>query len=160
TRRQVHLCIPFDAFDPSEKTVRVAAGTGLWDVANNRYLLPGATATATLPGGAGNLVNPPAFFNAAFRYDEPLDGTLTSRQGTGLRTGDLSPFFANIDFAKVKRQVNDDMPGQFGGVPQTDYMNRIFASHFEQAQGRGSATTLQPNLCPATGCLPPSFAGW
>src|SRR5205823_2967489 len=61
TRRQVHLCVPYEAFDPTGKTVRVAAGTGLWDGANNRYLIPIATATATQPGGAGSLVNPPAF---------------------------------------------------------------------------------------------------
>src|SRR5437867_4436589 len=30
------------------------------------------------------------------------------------------------------------MPGQVGGVPQHGYMNRILASHFEDAQGRGS----------------------
>jgi hypothetical protein len=158
-RRQVHLCIPFAAFDPSGKTVRVAAGTGLWDAANNRYLIPVATATATLPGGAGTLVNPPAFFNAAFRYDEPLTGNDNTRQGTVLHTGDLGPFFAEIDFAALQRHVDDDMAEQFGGVPQTGYMNRIFASHFEQAQGRGSATTLQPDLCPAGGCQAPSYAG-
>src|SRR5947207_2650801 len=159
-RRQIHLCIPFDAFDPSGKTVRVAAGTGLWDLANNRYLIPVATATATLPGGAGALVNPPAFFNVAFRYDEPINGNNgNTRQGTVLQTGDLSPFYADIDFVALQRHANDDMAGQFGGVPQTGYMNRILASHFESAQGRGSATTLQPDLCPAGGCLPPSYAG-
>lgn len=136
-RRQVHLCVPFEAFDPSGVTVRVAAGTGLWDMANNRYLLPGATATATTPGGAGNLVTPPAFFNAAFRYGEPLNGNDNTNQGTVLRTGDMSPFYANVDFTALQRQVNDDMPDQLGGVPQTGYMNRILASHFESKQGRG-----------------------
>jgi pimeloyl-ACP methyl ester carboxylesterase len=38
-------------------------------------------------------------------------------------------------------------------------MNRILVSHFEQAQGRGNATTLQPDRCPADGCPPPSYAG-
>lgn len=159
-RRQVNVCIPYEAFDPRGQTaVRVAAATGLWDVANNQYLIPQVTADLTHPGGAGNLTAPPAFFNAAFRYDEPITGSGNTRQGTVLRTGDLSPFFANVNFVSLQHHVNDDMPGQFGGVPQTGYMNRILASHFESAQGRGNGTTLQPDLCPPTGCLPPSYAG-
>lgn len=159
-RRQVHVCIPYEAFDPRDQTsVRVAAATGLWDVANDRYLIPQATADLTHPGGAGNLTAPPAFFNAAFRYDEPVTGSGNTRQGTVLRTGDLSPFFANVNFVSLRDYVNDDMPGLLGGVPQSGYMNRILASHFESAQGRGNATTLQPDLCPAAGCLTPSYAG-
>ena len=161
-RRQVHVCVPYTAFQPGGRAVRVAAVTGLWDVAHGRYLVPQATADETHPGGAGTLVNPPAAFNAAFRFDEPLSGFndfRTTRQGSVLSSGDLSPFFATVDFAKLRAHVNDDMPGQAGGVPQTGYMNRILASHFESAQGRGSATTLQPDRCPASGCEPPAFAG-
>ncbi|MFG1706948.1 prolyl oligopeptidase family serine peptidase [Nonomuraea sp. M3C6] len=155
-RRQVHVCVPYDAFDPrGQRSVRVAAGTGLWDQAGDKYLVPGAApADATHPGGAGTLTNPPAFFNAAFRYDEPLSGFRTGRQLAVLRTNDLSPFFADVDFVKLAYGVNDD-----SGVPRTGYMNRILASHFESAQGRGAATTLQPDLCPAGGCQPPSYAG-
>jgi len=158
----VHVCIPYAAFDPrNQPSVRVAAATGLWDVGNNQYSIPQATADATHPGGAGNLVSPSAFFNAAFRYNEPLAccGSENTVQGTVLRTGDLSPFFANVNFKALRDHVDDDMPGQVGGVPKTGYMNRILASHFESAQGRGSATTLQPDLCPAGGCQPPSYAG-
>jgi predicted esterase len=160
-RRQVNVCVPYTAFDPrGQHSVRVAAGTGLWNQADDRYLIPRATpADATHPGGAGTLVNPPAFFNAAFRYDEPLSGFRTSRQTSVLRTGDLSPFSASVDFVKLAQGVDDDMPGQAGGVPRTGYMNRILASHFESAQGRGTATTLQPDLCPAGGCQAPSYAG-
>lgn len=163
-RRQVHVCVPYGAFDPrGQRAVRVAVGVGLWDAANGRYLLPGTTATATTPGGAGNLVDPPAFFNAAFRFVEPLSAFRTTRQGTVLRTGDLSEFSTLVDFVKLEDGIDDDMPGQVGGVPQTGYMNRILASHFEDIQGRGTpatqASTLQPDRCPPTGCLAPAFAG-
>ncbi|GII56609.1 hypothetical protein Pth03_49980 [Planotetraspora thailandica] len=160
-RRQVSICVPYAAFDPrGQRSVRVAAGTGLWDQAADRYLLPGTEpADATHPGGAGTLTAPPAFFNAAFRYDEPMSGFRTGRQTAVLRTGDLSPFFANVDFVKLATGRDDNMTGQPGGVPRTGYMNRILASHFESAQGRGTATTLQPDLCPATGCQAPSYAG-
>jgi hypothetical protein len=162
TRRQVHLCIPYAAYDPRGKTaVRVAAGTGLWDVANGRYLLPAQTATATTPGGANPTIlpNPPAFFNVAFRYTEPLNAFANAQQGTSLRTGDLSAFFANVDFTALAQGVNNDMPGQVGGVPQTGYMDRILASHFEDAQGRGNAASLRPDMCPAMECPAAVYAG-
>jgi predicted esterase len=160
TRRQVHICVPYDSFDPrGQRAVRVAAGTGLWNAAAGQYLIPRATADAANPGGAGALANPPAFFNTAFRFDEPLSGFRTGRQTTVLRTGDLSPFFASVDFVKLAWGRDDDMSGQPGGVPRTGYLNRILASHFEAAQGRGGGSTQQPDLCPAEGCQPPSFAG-
>ena len=53
-RRQVQLTLPHSAFDPGRKTVRLAAAAGLWDRANDRYLVPGADSTATRPGGAGD----------------------------------------------------------------------------------------------------------
>src|SRR3712207_2149719 len=68
-RRQVEIRVPKAAFDPGRGQVRVAAGTGLWDTANNRYLVPQRSATATTPGGSGTLAAPPAFFNVAFRSE-------------------------------------------------------------------------------------------
>jgi hypothetical protein len=161
-RRHVHFCVPHEAFDPrGNDSVRVAAATGLWDLAGNRYFVPGAVATATTPGGADPAVlqQPTAFFNVAFRFDEPLLRFRTNVQGTQLASGDLSPFHFNVDFTALDSGTNDDMTGQRGGVPETGYMNRILASHFEPAQGRGNATTLQPDRCPDTGCPPPDYAG-
>jgi Prolyl oligopeptidase family len=159
-RRQVHVCVPYRAFDPrGDSAVRVAVGTGLWNAATNAYLTPQATATDSVPGGAGSLTAPPAFFNVAFRYTEPLSGFANTQQGATLSSGDLSAFSASVDFRKLAKGIDDDMPGKVGGVPQTGYMNRILVSHFEQAQGRGSATTLQPDLCPAGGCEAPTNAG-
>lgn len=145
TRRQFEVRIPKAAWNPGQDVVRIAAGAGLWDAAANRYLLPAAAATATTPGGAGTLSNPPAFFNVAFRFNEPIFGpgqsaTETSywrdnAQAKALAEGDISSFFARVDFSKLTPGFNDDMPGQPQGVPQTGSINRIFASHVETRQG-------------------------
>lgn len=145
-RRQFEVRVARVVWDPVG-IERIAAGVGLWDSANNRYLLPAAVSNATAPGGAGALLRPAAFFNVAFRYDEPMpnpaDLNNTSdpawwrdrAQGAALRAGDISRFHALVDFTKLNAGGNDDMPGQFGGVPQYGPMNRIYASRFETQQG-------------------------
>ncbi|WP_038532204.1 hypothetical protein [Amycolatopsis methanolica] len=137
-RRQVEVRVPHGAFDPAGQQVRVAAATGLWDRAGDRYLVPRATADPDHPGGAPvGVANPSAFFDSAFRYDEPMDSAWRDRlQLAAIGQGDLSPFFAEVDFAKLASRVDDDMTGQRGGVPAHGYIQRIFASHFESAQGR------------------------
>jgi hypothetical protein len=161
TRRQITVLVPHSDWNPGSGTVRLAAATGLWDKANDRYLLPQFSADATHPGGAGTLAKPTAFFNVAFRTDEPepdptdLTGTATSAawwrdsgQGQALKSGDLSPFHAYVDFGKLTSGATDD-----GGVPQSGPMDRILASHFETAQGTdystacggtGTSSTPQP----------------
>jgi hypothetical protein len=148
TRRQVEVRVPYRALDTRDQTVRVAAATGLWDRAAKRYLLPRAgAADAKTPGGAEG-ESPTAFFNVAFRYDEPHSGWWrTSRQSAALATGDLSAFFATVDFAKLRDGFTDDMHGRVGGVPQTGPMTRILASRFQDGQGRGTA--------PGGACIPP-----
>jgi len=130
---------------------------GLWDATNGRYLLPQAVADAPHPGGAGTAVSPSAFFNVAFRYDEPMPdpgdpaGTATGpawwrdkHQGAALAAGDLSALHADVDFTKLAAAVNDDMPGQPGGVPQTGPIDRILVSHFETAQGADFSVNCFP----------------
>jgi predicted esterase len=144
-RRQFEVRVPSAAWDPGSAVLRLAAGAGLWDAANGRYLLPGASASATAPGGAAGLAAPAAFFNVAFRFNEPMftpaqiaSGKSYWRdyaQSAALAAGDISGFYAYVDFAKLKAGVNDDMPDQPQGVPQTGPMNRIFASHVETRQG-------------------------
>src|SRR6266542_4250970 len=40
TRRQIDVRVPHQAWDPTGEQFRLAAGVGLWDTANNRYLVP------------------------------------------------------------------------------------------------------------------------
>jgi hypothetical protein len=142
-RRQMEVRIPHADWDPTGQVVRLAAGVGLWDKANNRYLLPQGSADATHPGGAGNAANPSAFFNVAFRNDEPMPvikdvfNTAQSaawwrdkEQGQQLAAGDISNLHADVDFTRLAAGVNDD-----SAVPQNGPFDRILASHFETAQG-------------------------
>ena len=123
-RRQIEVRVPHAAWDPTGKTVRLAAGVGLWDNANDKYLIPQQNADATHPGGAGNLPAPSAFFNVAFRTSEPTpapnDPMNTASpawwrdraQGSALQSGSLGTLFANVDFNKLAAGTNDD-----SGVP-------------------------------------------
>jgi len=160
-RRQVEVRVPFTAYDPRGKTsVRVAAATGLWNGTTSSYAIPVATATATTPGGAGTLVNPPAFFNVAFRFNEPdASGQTYTRwrdgvQGStlaavvtvnGVQTHDLSSFFATVDFTKLAAAVNDD-----SGVIKQGFTNRIYSATYEVMQGVGNPAA--PNLMKSQGC--------
>ncbi|MPY80242.1 MAG: hypothetical protein GEV04_17640 [Actinophytocola sp.] len=45
-RRQAKVRAPTDVFDPTSRTVRLAAATGLWDTERGRYLVPQPTADA------------------------------------------------------------------------------------------------------------------
>jgi C-terminal binding-module, SLH-like, of glucodextranase len=151
-RRQIEVRVPHAVWNPSGRTVRLAAGVGLWDKANNRYLTPQPAADATHPGGSGDAAKPPAFFNVAFRFDEPMpqvgdpDGTARSpawwrdkAQGEKLATGDVSPFHAKVDFTKLAASTTDNAT-----VPATGPMDRILASHFETAQGADYSSPCFP----------------
>ncbi|MQA63393.1 MAG: hypothetical protein GEU86_18325 [Actinophytocola sp.] len=125
-------------FDPAGRTVRLAAASGLWDTENDRYLVPQLTADEDSPGGAPvGESKPSAFFDVAFRYDEPLDSAWRDElQKLALASGDISDFYAEVDFTKLARQIDDDLTGQRGGVPRAGYIHRIYATHFESEQGR------------------------
>ena len=153
-RRQITVEVLHREWNPGSATVRLAAGVGLWNAATDSYLLPGASATATQPGGAGADLAPPAFFDVAFRFNsqEPAPGTPSpgnevnpaywreSAQAQALASGDISQFHAEVDFGKLLAKTNDDMPGQPTGVPQTGYFDRILASHFSDGQGADYAS--------------------
>jgi hypothetical protein len=148
-RRQITVLVPHGDWNPGTATVRLAAGVGLWNAAAGAYLLPGATASETQPGGAGADLAPPAFFDVAFRFNsqEPLPGTpgaatetnpawwRESAQAQALASGDISSFYAEVDFAKLRSRVNDDMVGEPTGVPDSGAFDRILASHFSDGQG-------------------------
>lgn len=138
-RRQVEVRVPHSAYDPTgRRDVRIAAATGLWDKENGKYLVPQATADEDHPGGApSGLTNPSAFFDVAFRYDEPMDSAWRDRQQkAALLQKDISRFHADVDFTKLAVGTDDDMTDRRGGVPTHGYIQRIFPSHFELAQGR------------------------
>ncbi|HXB15443.1 MAG TPA: hypothetical protein VNV44_06830 [Solirubrobacteraceae bacterium] len=153
-RRQITVAVPHSEWNPGTSTVRLAAGVGLWNEAAGTYLLPGATASATQPGGAGTDSSPPAFFDVAFRFNdqEPVPGTPSpgnelnpaywreSAQAQALASGDISKFHAEVEFAKLKAKANDDMDGTPTGVPVSGVFDRILASHFADGQGADYAT--------------------
>jgi hypothetical protein len=187
TRRQITVTVPHSSWDPTGQVVRLAAGVGLWNSATSTYRVPTQNPSTTQGGGAGLLPAPPAFYNVAFRFEcqqqIPLPpGSLPAgceslpdvqspnaasdpswwrehEQAHALMSGDISQFHADVDFNKLTAAVDDDMPGQPGGVPQTGPMNRILASHFEPEQGAvfpGTSTscTFATNTS-ANGC-----GGW
>ena len=141
-RRQITVRIPHRAWNPRRRKVRLAAGVGLWDADGGEYLLPAPTADETTPGGGASGA-PAAFFNVAFRRDEPFpaptdnaDAIINAAwwrdraQGNALAGGDISQFFAKVRFGKLARRVRDNRR-----VPKTGPMDRIYGSRFELSQG-------------------------
>ena len=61
-RRQIEVDVPHQDWNPGQSTVRMTMGVGLWNAATGKYLLPGPTATATQPGGAGSRLQPRSVF--------------------------------------------------------------------------------------------------
>ena len=151
TRRKIDVRIASAAWDPGRHTVRMTIGIGLWDAKAGSYLAPAhGSATATTPGGATPTAA--AIVNVGPRLNEPypdeahpstftladsaVGAAVQARwwreraQADALRLGDVSPFFANVNFAKLAARVNDD-----SGVPKTGPINRILASHYQFGQG-------------------------
>jgi len=143
TRRQVTVFVPRDAFDTRGlSTLRVSSASGLWDAASNQYLQPvSGASTATQPGNGGNAGS--ALFNVAFRFNEPFTTTTSleiwrdSQQAAALKTGDLSAFFSDVNLNWLRAGVTNDMLDQPEGVPTHGMTDRIYASHFGTAAGRG-----------------------
>ncbi|MFG1816123.1 hypothetical protein ACGFIF_20335 [Kribbella sp. NPDC049174] len=132
-RGQVEVRVPHTAYDPGTRSVRIAAAAGLWDRAANKFLLPQAVADATHPGGAltSGLLQKSAYFDVAFRQEPFNSPWRNDAQKTTLATGNISKFFATVDFGKLQQQVTDD-----SAVPTSGYMNRLYATKSEVRQGR------------------------
>jgi len=164
TRRQFDVRVPHAAWNPGTSVVRMEAGVGLWDPATNQYLRPGAVAAATQPGGCASSC--PAFFNMAFRTNEPvphiyepgtantiaegsvfvrLDGSWWRErsQADVLASGDVSAFSAHVDFAKLLAGIDDE-----SAVPKTGHLDRIMASHFDLGQGVNYNVTCLTSSAP------------
>jgi dienelactone hydrolase len=152
-RRQIEVRIPHELWNPGRERLRLAAGFGLWDASAGKYLLPQLSASASKPGWTGVSAAPPAFFNAAFRGNEPVPEIsnvllLTqpawwrdNQQAASLAKNDLTPLHAVVDFAKLQDGMDDDSQ-----VPTRGAMDRIFASHFELAQGVDRSVACYANL--------------
>ncbi len=147
-RHQIEVRISRRAWDPGRRKIRMAAGSGLWDAARGGYLVPSDNADASTPGGAGNLTDPAAFFNVAFRYEEPFPDIADTAaifadpkwwrddaQAAALAEGDISAFSATVDFRKLRRGKRDEMLGEPGGTPESGPMDRILSSRFSFGQG-------------------------
>ena len=150
TRRQLTVSVPRSVFDTRRvSTLRVSSASGLWDAATKRYLQPVSGAATKTQPGSGTTTPGSALFNVAFRFAEPFASVGSfeiwrdSLQAAALKTGDLSSFHTTVNLAKLRAGVNDDMPDQPGGVPTHGMTNRIYASHFEDQQGRGPQPSLQ-----------------
>jgi hypothetical protein len=149
-RRQITVEVPDAAWDPGTTTVRTTVGVGLWDPEAGTYLAPNpGRPSEDSPGGAST--SRAAIVNVGPRLDEPQPeirgGGYTMGdsaagaailatwwreldQSLALAAGDVSDFFSEVDFAKLRDRVTDD-----SGVPSTGSMNRIFASGFSFGQG-------------------------
>jgi hypothetical protein len=166
-RHQIQVEVPNRDWNPGRRTVRLAMGVGLWNAANGSYLLTQAQATATEPGGAGANTHPAAFFNVAFRGGEPQpsvrdgDSSLTDPswwrdkdQGAALAAGNISPFYADVSFAKLWRHVTDN-----AGVPRSGSIDMILPSHFQLGQGVSFAHTCGLTGSPDSGSCSPEYLG-
>ncbi|HET6817020.1 MAG TPA: hypothetical protein VFH66_07335 [Mycobacteriales bacterium] len=155
-RRQITVVVPHSVWNPGRSTVRMTVGTGLWDPASGGgYLKPQVgSATATTPGGG--TPQGVAIVNVGPRLNEPLPliagatmgdtaagGQVLARfwrdsqQATQLAQGDVSPFAAEVDFAKLAAKKRDD-----SAVPKTGPLDRIYASHYSFGEGYNPA-----NVC-------------
>jgi hypothetical protein len=158
-RRQIEVRVPHAAWNPGQQVVRLAAGTGLWDKAAGTYLVPQPAADASHPGGSGATPAPAAFFNVAFRNDEPVpaigDVFNTAKspawwrdkeQGSTLTAGDITALHADVDFGKLAAGTDDD-----SGVPSTGPLDRILASRSETAQGADFSVSCTADAANCTG---------
>jgi pimeloyl-ACP methyl ester carboxylesterase len=154
-RRQVTVVVPHSVWNPGRSKVRMTVGTGLWDAASGGYLKPQlGSATATAPGGGTpqgvaivnvgpRLAEPLPLIAGATMGDTAVGGEALARfwrdsqQATQLAQGDVSPFAADVDFAKLAAKKRDD-----SAVPKTGPMDRIYASHYSFGQGYNGA-----NVC-------------
>ena len=147
-RRQFTVTVAHAAWNPGLTKVRTTVGVGLWG--NGAYLAPVAgAASATAPGGGSALGA--AIVNVGPRLSEPVPksrgggytiadtavlGNVDAawwrerQQSMQLALGDVTPFAADVDFAKLATGVNDD-----SAVPQSGSIERIFASRHSFGQG-------------------------
>ena len=139
-RRQVEVRVPHGAWDPGRRTVRMAAGAGLWDATTGGYRSPGLV---NLAFRASEPLPDPEVINQAWTIaDAAVTAKLDSAwwreraQADALRAGDVSAFHSDVSFAKLAAGASDE-----SGVPRTGWINRILASRFAFGQGVDATKT-------------------
>lgn len=187
-RNQIDVTVPLA---PGEETWRHYLVVGLFDEDKTEFTQVQKTPDETHPGGA-HLTNPPPVFNVGFRSNEQepmgapniepgdlseeLEDTISNIGSRGLGFGhwrehaqamalaarDISPFFADIDFGKLRTGATERH------VPETGYINRLYASRhdFEDADvdftpGEGidgSANTITGRIQPYAVYIPESYS--
>ena len=139
---------------PATRTVRLAAGVGLWDTAAGRYLIPGAAADATHPGRRRRARQPdrllqrrlPLRTSPASTSTRPTPCSPTRAwwrdraQGDALASGDLEPVPRRRRLRQARAAAStDDMRGKPDGVPT------------QRARWTGSSrATSRPSRAPTT----------
>jgi hypothetical protein len=123
----IEMRVPRAVADPGTKTWRIRAVVGLWDLQAATWLPWASTADEHSPAvrfaGAAQSSSLPNVFNVAFRpIDEPGDFG-NDRQGAQLAAGDLSPYSAVVDFARIAAGYSDPPK-----PPPTGTYNRVYRS--------------------------------
>ena len=163
-RRQIEVRVPHAAWDPGRRTVRLAAGVGLWDTGGQP--LPGArarpptrrtrAARRASPSRPPSSTSPSATPSPGSTPYPPRLGVhrpgLVARprsRATALASGDLSPFHAEVDFGKLARgRDRRHARASPTACRQSGPMDRILASHFETSR----APTTAPPAARPTDC--------
>ena len=139
------------SLSPDGETWRHYAVVGLWDDAEGAFKEILDRPTSDDPGGARG-TNPPPVFNVAFRFDESTglishsgpvpgapedmeDGTVKygqrrdHAQATALADRDISPFYADIDAARLESNATEEATRESG------FLNRLYASRYSVGEG-------------------------
>ena len=128
--------------------VRLAAGSGLWDAAAGRYLIPAGAADADTPGGAARRPTrrrsstSPSASTSRSRTSPTCPRSSPTRAGgatTTRRTRSPPATSRRSPRPSTSRSCGrgkrDDLHGRVGGVPTSGPMNRILSSRFAFGQG-------------------------
>jgi dienelactone hydrolase len=175
-RNQIEITLPLD---PEDQTWRHYLGVGLFDPENKAFKEIQNQPDESTPGGA-NDSNPPPFFNIGFRFDEPFGsphpdaetakkqineaensqgqgfighGNLRDhRQAKALESRDISEFYADINFGKLRSGTTEKR------VPETGLINRLYVSRYDIGEGVDSSSdTLLNRIQPYTIYIPNDY---
>jgi predicted esterase len=164
---QMTIRVPRSVMDPGVSTWHYVAGVGLSAGTGWKPVPAGVQPGAEQAASGNPLVDAPAVYNLAFRFDEPqaknvappydtFPGTgnwFEDKQASALSGRTSGEFHADVDFSALQGRADKWLHGP--GRMQA----RVFASHFQPYEGvrqsfPGYGTTLQPY----TVVVPKSYA--